>query len=57
MKNSPNTVKKIEPKAAKNKICNSLYDAYSIKKIDVPTIEVIQIIYQNLEKTNCINQS
>ena len=57
IKNSPNTVKKIEPKAAKNKTCNSLYDSNSIKKIDAPTIEVMQIIYPNLEKTNCINQS
>ena len=56
-KNSPDTVKKIEPTAAKNKTCNSVKDVNSIKKIDVPTIKLIQIKYPNLEKINCINQS
>ncbi len=56
VKSSPNTVKNIEPIAAKNKTCNSLYPD-SIKKIDVPRIEMIQIKYPNLENTNCINQS
>ena len=37
-KNSPNTVKKIEPTAAKNKSCNSVKGVNSIKRIDVPTI-------------------
>ena len=50
-------MKKIEPTAAKNNTCNSVYDVNSIKKIDVPTIELIQIMYPNLEKTNCITQS
>ena len=56
VKSSPNTVKNIEPIAAKNKTCNSLYPD-SIKKIDAPRMEMIQIKYPNLENTNCINQS
>ena len=56
-KSSPNTVKKIEPTAAKNKTCNSVKGVNSIKRIDVPTIKLIQIKYPNLEKINCINRS